>query len=205
MDPYSVLAVSATASDEEIKRVYRELVKKYHPDKYRDSDLKDLADEKLKTINKAYDEITRMRKNGGTAGQSGGTGGGGYRYNAYGSAGGANFARIRMMIQMRQLNEAERELDAMSNHNAEWHYLKGVISMQRGWADGAKEHFRKATEMAPSNMEYRQAYNAMFNQNRQYRNYYGNSAGMDACNCCTCALCSDCCCECMGGDLIGCC
>ena len=64
MDPYSVLGVSANASDEEIKKAYRDLVKKYHPDKYRDSDLKDLADEKLRTINKAYDEITSMRKNG---------------------------------------------------------------------------------------------------------------------------------------------
>jgi len=205
MDPYSVLGVSATASDDEIKRIYRELVKKYHPDKYRDSDLKDLADEKLKNINKAYDEIIRMRKGGGGASSQQTGSGGGYRYNAYGSAGGANFARIRIMIQMRQLNEAERELDAMSNHSAEWHYLKGVIAMQRGWADGAKEHFKKAMDMAPGNVEYRQAYNAMFSQNNQYRNYYGNNAGMSACDCCTCALCSDCCCECMGGDLIGCC
>jgi len=205
MDPYSVLGVSASASDEEIKKTYRDLVKKYHPDKYRDSDLKDLADEKIKTINKAYDEIVRLRKNGGS--QTGNNSGGGYSYNAYGSAGGANFARIRMMIQMRQLNEAERELDAMSNHNAEWHYLKGVICMQRGWADGAKEHFKKATDMAPSNAEYQQAYNAMFSQNKQYQNFYGSRqrGGMSACDCCTCAICSDCCCECMGGDLIGCC
>jgi len=206
MDPYSVLGVSASASDEEIKKAYRDLVKKYHPDKYRDSDLKDLADEKLRTINKAYDEITNMRKNGGRPGSNTSSGNGGYTYNAYGSASGASFARIRMMIQMRQLNEAERELNAMGNHTAEWQYLKGVIAMQRGWADGAKEHFRKATDMAPSNMEYRQAYNAIMNGNRQYQNFYGNrGGGMDACSCCTSALCADCCCECMGGDLIGCC
>lgn len=203
MDPYSVLGVSANATDEEIKKAYRDLVKKYHPDKYRDSDLKDLADEKLRTINKAYDEITNMRKNGGSSQTSTA---GGYTYNAYGSAGGANFARIRMMIQMGQLNEAERELNAMSSKTAEWHYLKGVIAMQRGWADGAKEHFKKATDMAPSNAEYRQAYDAMMNGNRQYQNYYGGGAGgMDACSCCSSAICADCCCECMGGDLIGCC
>ena len=205
MDPYSVLGVSANASDEEIKKAYRDLVKKYHPDKYRDSDLKDLADEKLRTINKAYDEIKSMRENGG-AGSTNSSGTGGYTYNAYGSAGGANFARIRMMIQMGQLNAAERELNAMGSQTAEWHYLKGVIAMQRGWADGAKEHFKKATDMAPSNAEYKQAYNAMFSGNRQYQNYYGNTmGGMDACSCCTSALCADCCCECMGGDLIGCC
>lgn len=203
MDPYSVIGVSANASDEEVKKAYRDLVKKYHPDKYRDSDLKDLADEKIKSVNKAYDDILRMRKNGG----SGGASTNGYQYHAYSGAGSASFARIRAMIQMRQLNQAERELDSMSNHNAEWHYLKGVISMQRGWADGAKEHFKKATDMAPSNQEYRQAYNAVFSQNKNYQNFYGagNRGGASACDCCTCALCSDCCCECMGGDLIGCC
>jgi molecular chaperone DnaJ len=205
MDPYSVLGVNPNASDEEIKKTYRDMVKKYHPDKYKDSDLKDLADEKIKSINKAYDDIVRMRKNGGAS--SGSTNSNyNYSYNNYSQAGSANFVRIRTMIQMRRLTEAERELDAMSNHNAEWHYLKGVIALQRGWADGAKEHFKKATDMAPGNMEYRHAYNAMFAQNTRYKNYYGNSGmGMSACDLCTCAICSDCCCECMGGDLIGCC
>jgi molecular chaperone DnaJ len=205
MDPYSILGVSASASDEEIKKAYRDLVKKYHPDKYRDSDLNDLAEEKLKSINKAYDDIVRMRKDGG--GYNTNPSGGGYSYNNYAGAGSASFARIRSMIQMRQLNQAEKELDAMTNQNAEWHYLKGVICMQRGWADGAKEHFKKATDMAPSNQEYRQAYNAIFNQNQNYQNFYGggNKGGMSPCSCCTCALCSDCCCECFGADLIGCC
>jgi len=95
----------------------------------------------------------------------------------------------------------------MKNHNAEWNYLKGIICMQKGWADGAREHFRKAVDMAPSNPEYRQAYANLSNQNRGYQNFYGNNrgGGMSACDCCTCALCSDCCCECVGADLISCC
>ena len=113
----------------------------------------------------------------------------------------------RSLIQARQLGQAERELEAISNHNAEWHYLKGIISLQKGWADGAREHFKKAVDMAPANAEYRQAYNNMSSQNRGYQNFYGNSGrgGMSACDCCTCAICSDCCCECVGADLISCC
>ena len=63
MDPYKVLGVDRNASDDEVKKAYRELVKKYHPDKYADNDLKDLASEKLKEINAAYADIQKMRQN----------------------------------------------------------------------------------------------------------------------------------------------
>ena len=63
-DPYKVLGVSPSATDEEVKDAYRKLAKKYHPDQYADSPLKDLADEKLKEINEAYDTITAQRKGG---------------------------------------------------------------------------------------------------------------------------------------------
>ena len=64
-DPYKVLGVSPSATDDEVKDAYRKLAKKYHPDQYADSPLKDLADEKMKEINEAYDAITAQRKGGG--------------------------------------------------------------------------------------------------------------------------------------------
>ena len=64
-DPYKVLGVSRSATDEEIKDAYRSLAKKYHPDQYAESPLKELADEKMKEINEAYDAITAGRKSGG--------------------------------------------------------------------------------------------------------------------------------------------
>ena len=91
-DPYKVLGVSPSASDEEIKDAYRKLAKKYHPDQYADSPLKDLADEKMKEINEAYDAIVAQRKAGG-AGR--GYGGG---YNNVGQNGNSSFSDVRSYI-----------------------------------------------------------------------------------------------------------
>ena len=59
-DPYTVLGVSSNASDQEIKKAYRELARKYHPDNYVDNPLADLAEEKMKEINAAYEQITKQ-------------------------------------------------------------------------------------------------------------------------------------------------
>ena len=64
-DPYEVLGVPRTASQDEIKKKYRELAKKYHPDKYAGNDLADLAQEKMKAVNEAYDTIMREREGRG--------------------------------------------------------------------------------------------------------------------------------------------
>ena len=63
-DPYQVLGVPSTATDEEVKKAYRNLAKKYHPDNYHDDPLADLAQEKMKEINEAYEEIQNQRKRG---------------------------------------------------------------------------------------------------------------------------------------------
>jgi molecular chaperone DnaJ len=64
-NPYEVLGVRENASQEEIKQAYRDLVKKYHPDKFKDNPLSDLADDKLKEINEAYDTLTKGSTSGG--------------------------------------------------------------------------------------------------------------------------------------------
>ena len=79
MDPYKVLGVSPDADEETIKKAYKELVKKYHPDKYVNNPLADLAAEKMKEINQAYDMIMKKQTSGGAQQQRGG---------GYGGAGG---------------------------------------------------------------------------------------------------------------------
>ena len=78
MNPYEVLGVPENATDEQIKNAYKELVKKYHPDRYQDNPLADLAEDKLAEVNEAYDTIMRMRSGGSGAYGGGYNNGGGY-------------------------------------------------------------------------------------------------------------------------------
>ena len=144
MDPYKVLGVDPSASDEEVKSAYRKLVKQYHPDRYVNNPLGDLAAEKLKQINQAYDDIQRMRQNKSSSGYQQTQGG-------YSGSGDPQFNAVRAKIQAGDLNGAEAMLNAIGNQNAEWHYLKGVILLRRGWYDGARQHFANAHNMDPAN------------------------------------------------------
>ena len=101
-DPYKVLGVSPTASDDEIKKAYRDLARKYHPDKYRDTDLADIASEKMKEVNAAYEEIKKMREASSSGSSS--SSGRGYSYGGGSYAGGtsssgdARYTEIRRYI-----------------------------------------------------------------------------------------------------------
>ncbi|MFR1519252.1 MAG: DnaJ domain-containing protein [Clostridia bacterium] len=203
MNPYEVLGVSENASDEEIKKAYRELVKKYHPDKYVDNPLSDLASEKIKEINMAYDMITKQRAGGKTQNS------GAYDGATYDN-GDADFSRIVQLIKVNRLDEAQSELEGMpaASRTAYWYYLMGEIAKRRGWYDNARQYYQTAVNMEPSNSTYHRAYNSMANTANTYRTQsYGRGYRNtdSACDCCTSLICADCCCECMGGDLIPCC
>ena len=94
-DPYKVLGVSRDASDDEIKKAYRELARKYHPDNYAGNPLADLVEEKMKEINEAYEMIRRERN--GSRSSSPGSSGGSYDSGA-GARGSASFGRVRELI-----------------------------------------------------------------------------------------------------------
>ena len=194
-DPYEVLGVSRTASDSEIKSAYRELVKKYHPDNYANNPLADLASEKMKEINEAYDSITKARSGGSGGYQSSQSGG----YQSSGSYGGSytgsNYAQVRSYINANQLDAAESLLNTAANRDAEWYYLKGQIAYRRGWLDEARQNYQTACAMVPGNYEYQNALRTDQGGYTPYRqtNYQNN--GMDtACDICNALLCLNCLC-----------
>ncbi|MCQ2440889.1 MAG: J domain-containing protein [Clostridia bacterium] len=199
-DPYAILGVSRDATDEQIKNAYRELARKYHPDNYADNPLADLAGEKMKEINDAYDAIMNERRSKGSSGS--------YNYN--GNSGNTGFPEVRSLINQGRLEQAQEVLDGVppQSRNAEWYFLNGTVLYRRGWFDQAYTSFCTANRMEPNNAEYANAMNnAQRQSGRQYNPYrsYGNSGGCNGCDVCSSLLCADCCCECMGGDLIPCC
>lgn len=192
-DPYKVLGVSPSASDDEIKKAYREQARKYHPDNYHDNPLSDLAQDKMKQINEAYDSILRMRGGGSNGG--GTYSQGGYTYSSNSGGGGGQYAQIRMMIQMGQIQQAEQMLNAMSNRDAQWHFLMGGVCYRKGWLDQARQHMEQAARMEPNNREYQQAVEQMRSGGFAYRGGHGMAGGMDMCDCCTALMCLNCMCR----------
>ena len=182
-DPYQVLGVPSTATDEEVKKAYRNLARKYHPDNYHDNPLADLAQERMKEINEAYEEIQTQRKRGASAGSygtsSGYTGGASYGYGGYGGyqSYAGPYQRVRMAILQNDLNLAEELLNAMQNHDAEWNFLKGVLCQKRGWMDEAKRYYQTAVQMDPDNSEYQQALDRAEGRQTAYRpDGYGSAS-----------------------------
>ena len=171
-DPYQILGVPETATDEEIKKAYRDLARKYHPDNYHDNPLADLAQEKMKDINAAYEQITRERSGRGSGNSSYGSYGSGgtayqrQQYSSQSSTGSSVLQQVRMAINSGNLSRAEALLANYADHNAEWNFLKGAVCYRRGWMDEAKRYYQTACQMDPSNAEYQSALDFMENANR---------------------------------------
>ena len=202
-DPYQILGVPETATDEEIKKAYRDLARKYHPDNYHDNPLADLAQEKMKDINAAYEQITRERSGRGSGNSSYGSYGSGgtayqrQQYSSQSSPGSSVLQQVRMAINSGNLSRAEALLANYADHNAEWNFLKGAVCYRRGWMDEAKRYYQTACQMDPSNAEYQSALDFMENANRTAYRPDGGSFGTELCGgnpcltlCCLYTLCN---------------
>ena len=197
-DPYKILGVSHDASDDEIKRAYRALAKKYHPDR-NPGDQE--AARKMQEVNAAYEQIKNPQKQQ--------TNYGGYSYGGYDPFGGQYqqpnqedqyFQGVRQYIRFGKFQEALNMLNNMTDRSARWYYYSALAHNGLGNQVTALEHIRKAVSMEPDNMEYLQTLEAIEHGGATYRrsagNYRGFTFGGDPCtNLCLCYLAQLFCCR----------
>ena len=169
MDPYKVLGIGSDATDAEVKKAYRALAKKYHPDNYVNNPLADLAAEKMKQINEAYDEIgeyVRVRE----------------LINA------GRFSEAEVLLGRK----------AAAERTAEWHFLYGHIMLHKGWMMEARQEFETACRMDPYNSEYQNTLVRM-GQGAANDPYARSShtSGCSGCDLCMGLICADCLCDCI--------
>ncbi len=205
-DPYKELGVSADATDDEIKQAYRALVKKYHPDNYAsDPDLKQIAEEKMKAVNSAYDEIQKLRKTGQTSfADSQGYSAPEYDFSAYTG----EYIHIRELINAGEITMAESLLMSVGtgSRGAEWNFLMGAVMTKRGFYYEALNYIKTACYLDPYNQEYRSALNTLNRQSAfdtDDRDYTVSRTGCDTLlgACCL----GDCLCGLCGNNLCSCC
>lgn len=190
-NPYKILGIKEGASQKEIKEAYLKQVKKYHPDKHQNNPLYELAEEKLREINEAYEYLTKNNGQGSYGSSNTNSG-----YNRPSS----EFMEIRRDIDHGNLAKAEMMLNRMSNRDAEWHFLRGMIYLRKGWYDEALTNVQNAVAMDPGNMEYKNALNSIIASGNGYRtSAYGRgyATNDDLCRMLQCYCCADALCDCI--------
>ncbi len=185
-DPYSVLGVSPTADDEQIRDAYRRLAERYTSSDFAGDPMAEVAAERMRELDEAYDAVMAQRRAGGNSAggpANGGQNNAGYSYReapqyagagsgtgqggGYGGAGYANpgrhpaFNEVRLMLSRGDVFSAEQRLLAMSPsmRGAEWNFLMGNVCQRKGWLDEAYNYFGRASSAEPSNPEYAAAFN----------------------------------------------
>ena len=189
-NPYDVLGVPQGASKEQVNAAYRELLRRYQNSG---------EQKKIDELNEAYDSLIM----GGSYSSQSSYSSSQSSYSSF-----ADYSDIRAKINSGRLDDAQTLLDGIpeGSRDAQWYYLKGTIQQKRGWLEEAAKNFATASNLDPSNNTYKMAYNKV-NKARSggYRTERRQDSGASACDICSGLLCADCCCECMGGDLIPCC
>lgn len=202
-DPYKILGITRNASDDEVKKAYRTLSKKYHPDANVGSPHLAEYTEMFKRVQNAYDQIMDERKGGGNPFQQQGFGGFGgyqntYQQHSYGNEN-TDFQAATNFINMGRYQDAYNLLQRMSesDRDAQWYFLTGMSMWGLGNKIAATENIKKACEMDPSNQQYRQVLAQIQSGRMGYQRMqspFGGPAGN--CNsgtlCCQIMLCSIC-------------
>lgn len=207
-DPFVVLGVGANATQAEVQAAYEKLREEYRNEIHSEGDEGKKAAKKLSELEDAYREA--MEKLSG------------------GSEIKGVYTLVADLLKKKDLEGAQAALDKVSERDAEWHYYQSAVYHSKGWAYEAKAQLEMAISMDPDNKKYQETMERLKNheeggandnhtqanttggptagQQRSYDPYNEGRARRSAAgDCCSTLICADCCCECMGGDLIRCC
>ncbi len=170
LDPYRTLGVSRNASDDEIKKAYRTLSRKYHPDSNINNPNKEMAEAKFKEIQQAYQQIMKERTRGYSDSDftgeqtSGDPFGGFWGFGTWGQqrtrqTTDSDPELIRLNAAMNYINngyyqEALRTLSDIPNRSARWYYLSAIANLGIRNNMTALEHAKMAQHLEPGNPEY---------------------------------------------------
>lgn len=151
MNPYDILGVSPSATDDEIKKAYRKLSRQYHPDANVGKPNEKQAEEKFKQIQQAYSQIMKERENG----YSSYTGGFyGQREDSYDNTT-IELQAAANYINSRHFKEALHVLSEVENRTSKWYFLSAIANAGLGNNINAMEFAKEAVNMEPNNLEYR--------------------------------------------------
>ncbi len=194
-DPYAVLGITRNATDEEIKKAYRALSRKYHPDANVNNPNKEQAEEKFKEIQQAYQQIMHEKEHGTSTGYGsssygqqeggywefgdffGGFGDGRTR-SGKGQDTGSTYKQAAVnYIRSGHYREALNVLSNINDKDAYWYYLHAIANSGAGNNVAAMESAQRAADMEPGNQQYQQLYAQLLNGGNWYygqRQTYGS-------------------------------
>ena len=211
-NPFIILGISRDASQNEIYEAYKAKRDYYKEHIFDEGESGAQAARMLEQVEQAYKQAMDMSHDNATVS----------------GEGESSFDGVKQAIHDKSPERAQQELDKISYRGAEWHYFQSIVFYEKNWLNDSRKQLEIALQMDPGNPKYQRAIDNLKKKrdgSRPYdkegsgnvyqnnndtatdRSYSQNAAATSdgCCAACQALWCADCCCECMGGDLIRCC
>ncbi|MDE7395652.1 MAG: tetratricopeptide repeat protein [Clostridiales bacterium] len=140
-DPYSVLGLTPDASEEELKEEYEALKAEYGEQRFKSGEEGNEGAKKLSELEAAWSQISADLQ----------------KKEAKEKFGDGDYGEIDDLIKKGSYDEAQARLDAITDRNAQWHYLQSIVYYKREWLSDSRAQLATAVEMDPTNEKYKTA------------------------------------------------